>query len=189
MDIERMTKLAAEIVSASILKRSAAKTKLASGIRQADHRTERVPKALRCRSYRRRRHGARRIQQTRIRIRRDNHVDAAVKGRTDKVQESIDRLEAKNTELVGDLRKARKAGEIKPEDLTAAEDRADKAEAALAELTSRSRKPRSPSATGGQGARNRAGRGSLLCARRRDQRRQSRRAMSFPRSSPRSLQW
>lgn len=56
-------------------------------------------------------------------------IDAAVA----KVQESIDKLEAKNAELVGDLRKARKAGEIKPEDLTAAEERADRAEAALAE--------------------------------------------------------
>jgi hypothetical protein len=60
-------------------------------------------------------------------------IDAAVKAATDKIQESIDKLEAKNTELVGDLRKARKAGEIKPEDLHAAEDRADKAEAALNE--------------------------------------------------------
>lgn len=50
-----------------------------------------------------------------------------------KMQESIDRLEAKNAELVGDLRKARKSSEIKPEDLAAAEDRADKAEQALAE--------------------------------------------------------
>lgn len=61
-------------------------------------------------------------------------IDAAVKAATDKVQESIDKLEAKNAELVGDLRKARKAGEIKPEDLTAAEERADKAEAKLKEL-------------------------------------------------------
>jgi len=52
-----------------------------------------------------------------------------------KLQESIDRLEAKNAELVGDLRKARKSSEIRPEDLAAAEERADKAEAALAEAT------------------------------------------------------
>jgi hypothetical protein len=55
-------------------------------------------------------------------------IDAAVA----KMQESIDKLESKNAELVADLRKARKTQEIKPEDLAAAEDRADKAEAALA---------------------------------------------------------
>lgn len=60
-------------------------------------------------------------------------LDAAIEAAVSKVQESVDRLEAKNTELVGDLRKARKAGEIKPEDLTAAEERADRAEAALTE--------------------------------------------------------
>lgn len=60
-------------------------------------------------------------------------LDKAIEAAVAKVQESVDRLEAKNAELVGDLRKARKAGEIKPEDLTAAEERADKAEAALAE--------------------------------------------------------
>ena len=46
----------------------------------------------------------------------------------DALKASVDRLEAKNAELVGDLRKARKSSEIKPEDLAAAEDRADKAE-------------------------------------------------------------
>jgi hypothetical protein len=60
-------------------------------------------------------------------------MDAAVEAAVAKVQESIDRLEAKNSELVADIRKARKAGEIKPEDLAAAEERADKAEAALSE--------------------------------------------------------
>lgn len=60
-------------------------------------------------------------------------LDAAIEKAVAKVQESVDRLEAKNAELVGDLRKARKATEIKPEDLTAAEERADKLEAALAE--------------------------------------------------------
>lgn len=62
-------------------------------------------------------------------------LDAAIEKAVAKVQESVDRLEAKNAELVGDLRKARKATEIKPEDLTAAEERADKLEAALAEAT------------------------------------------------------
>ena len=52
-----------------------------------------------------------------------------------KMQESIDRLEAKNAELIGENRRLKRAGEIKPEDLAAAEDRADKAEAALAEAT------------------------------------------------------
>lgn len=52
-----------------------------------------------------------------------------------KMQESIERLEAKNAELVGDLRKARKSSEIRPEDLAAAEERADRAEAALADAT------------------------------------------------------
>lgn len=65
-------------------------------------------------------------------------IDAAVKAATEKVQESIDRLEAKNEELVGENRKAkaaaRAASEIKPEDLTAAEDRAEKAEARIKEL-------------------------------------------------------
>lgn len=55
----------------------------------------------------------------------------------DALKDSIAKLEAKNDELVGEVRKykaeARRAGEIKPEDLQAAEDRADKAEAALSE--------------------------------------------------------
>lgn len=52
-----------------------------------------------------------------------------------KMQESIDRLETKNAQLIGENRRLKRAGEIKPEDLAAAEDRADKAEAALAEAT------------------------------------------------------
>lgn len=52
-----------------------------------------------------------------------------------RMQESIDRLEAKNAELIGENRRLKRAGEIKPEDLAAAEERADKAEAALAEAT------------------------------------------------------
>lgn len=64
-------------------------------------------------------------------------VEAAVKAAVDKVQESIDKLEAKNSELLDEKkaaeRKLRAASEIKPEDLTAAEERADKAEAALAD--------------------------------------------------------
>ena len=64
-------------------------------------------------------------------------IDKAVEAAVSKVQESIDKLEAKNEELVGELRTAkaaaRKAGEIKPEDMQAVEDRAEKAEAALAD--------------------------------------------------------
>lgn len=61
-------------------------------------------------------------------------IEKAVKDATDKLQESIDRLETKNKELIGENRKLKAAGEIKPEDLTAAEDRADKAEARVKEL-------------------------------------------------------
>lgn len=61
-------------------------------------------------------------------------IDAAVAAATSKFQESLDKLEAKNSELIGENRKLKRAGEIKPEDLAAAEDRADKAEAKLADL-------------------------------------------------------
>lgn len=47
------------------------------------------------------------------------------------LQESIARLEAKNRELIAENRAAKG---VKPEDLTAAEDRAERAEAKLAEL-------------------------------------------------------
>lgn len=64
-------------------------------------------------------------------------IDKAVQAAVAKVQDSIDKLEAKNEELVGEVRKykaeARKAGDIKPEDLQAAEDARDKALADLAE--------------------------------------------------------
>lgn len=58
-------------------------------------------------------------------------LDAAVKAANDKLQESIDKLEAKTEQLIGENRKLKRGAEIKPEDLQAAEDRADKAEAAL----------------------------------------------------------
>lgn len=61
-------------------------------------------------------------------------LEAAVEKATSALKESIDRLETKNKELIGENRKLKAAGEIKPEDLTAAEDRADKAEAELADL-------------------------------------------------------
>lgn len=60
-------------------------------------------------------------------------LDAAIAKAVGPLNESISKLEDKNTELVAGLRKARTASEIKPEDLAAAEDRADKAETALAE--------------------------------------------------------
>jgi hypothetical protein len=75
-------------------------------------------------------------------------MDAAVEAAVAKVQESIDRLEAKNSERSRDIRKARKAGEIKPEDLTAAEERADKAEIrAVAEANKLRSRQRLASAT------------------------------------------
>lgn len=64
-------------------------------------------------------------------------LDAAVAAATGKLQESIDKLETKTAALLDEKktaeRKLRAASEIKPEDLTAAEERADRAEAALAE--------------------------------------------------------
>lgn len=66
-------------------------------------------------------------------------IDKAVNDALAKIQASVDKLETKNDELVGEVRKykqqARAASEIKPEDLQAAEDRADKAETALADAT------------------------------------------------------
>lgn len=61
-------------------------------------------------------------------------LDAAIEAAVSKVQESVDRLEAKNKELIGDLRNARKAGEIKPEDVEKIEAERDKALADLATL-------------------------------------------------------
>lgn len=61
-------------------------------------------------------------------------VDAAIAAAVAKVQESVDKLEAKNAELIGENRKLKSKGEIKPEDLAAESERADKAEAALADL-------------------------------------------------------
>lgn len=61
-------------------------------------------------------------------------VEAAVKAATEKFQESINKLEEKNQELIGENRKLKRGAEIKPEDLEAAEGRADKAEARVKEL-------------------------------------------------------
>jgi len=61
-------------------------------------------------------------------------IDAAVSAAIAKVQESVDKLTTKNEELIGENRRLKRGAEIKPEDLTAAEDRADKAEAKVKEL-------------------------------------------------------
>jgi hypothetical protein len=60
-----------------------------------------------------------------------DELDKAIAEAVGKVQESIDKLEKKNEELIGENRKLKRGAEIKPEDLQAAEERADKAEAAL----------------------------------------------------------
>lgn len=61
-------------------------------------------------------------------------LDAAIK---DAIEAAIEPIKAKNEELLKEAKdakaKLRAASEIKPEDLTAAEERADKAESALAE--------------------------------------------------------
>ncbi len=59
-------------------------------------------------------------------------IDKAIADAVGKVQESIDKLETKNEQLIGENRKLKRGAEIKPEDLTAAEERAEKAETALA---------------------------------------------------------
>lgn len=61
-------------------------------------------------------------------------VDAAIEKAMGPLKESVDKLTTKNEELIGENRKLKRAGEIKPEDLTAAEERADKAETKAADL-------------------------------------------------------
>lgn len=61
-------------------------------------------------------------------------IDAAIEKATSGLKESIDKLTSKNEELIGENRKLKRGAEIKPEDLQAAEDRADKAEARIKEL-------------------------------------------------------
>jgi len=58
-------------------------------------------------------------------------IDAAIEKIVGPLKESIAKLETKNDELIGENRKLKRGAEIKPEDLAAAEDRADKAERAL----------------------------------------------------------
>jgi hypothetical protein len=61
-------------------------------------------------------------------------LDAAIEKAIGPLKDSVTKLETKNEELIGENRKLKRGAEIKPEDLTAAEDRADKAEKALAEV-------------------------------------------------------
>lgn len=61
-------------------------------------------------------------------------LDAAIAAALKPLQESIGALEGKRDELISENRKLKRGAEIKPEDLQAAEDRADKAEARVAEL-------------------------------------------------------
>jgi hypothetical protein len=60
-------------------------------------------------------------------------IDAAIEKAVGPLKDSIGKLEGKNDELISENRKLKRGAEIKPEDLAAAEDRADKAERALAE--------------------------------------------------------
>jgi hypothetical protein len=62
-------------------------------------------------------------------------LDAAIEKAIGPLKESIGNLEGKRDELIAENRKLKRGAEIKPEDLTAAEERADKAEAALADAT------------------------------------------------------
>jgi len=61
-------------------------------------------------------------------------LDAAIAAALKPLQESIGALEGKRDELISENRKLKRGAEIKPEDLQAAEDRADKAEARVSEL-------------------------------------------------------
>jgi len=61
-------------------------------------------------------------------------IDAAIEKAVGPLKDSIGKLETKNEELIGENRKLKRGADIKPEDLTAAEDRADKAEKAKADL-------------------------------------------------------
>jgi len=60
-------------------------------------------------------------------------IDAAIAKANEKHDEDVAGLKSKVETLIADNKKLKRGAEIKPEDLQAAEDRADKAEAALAE--------------------------------------------------------
>jgi hypothetical protein len=63
-------------------------------------------------------------------------LDAAIEKAVGPLKDSIGKLETKNEELIGENRKLKRGAEIKPEDLEAAEKRADTAEAKVKELES-----------------------------------------------------
>jgi hypothetical protein len=60
-------------------------------------------------------------------------LDAAIEKAIGPLKSSVENLETKRDELIAENRKLKRGAEIKPEDLQAAEDRADKAEKALAD--------------------------------------------------------
>jgi hypothetical protein len=60
-------------------------------------------------------------------------LDAAIEKAIGPLKSSVENLETKRDELIAENRKLKRGAEIKPEDLTAAEERADKAEKALAD--------------------------------------------------------
>lgn len=61
-------------------------------------------------------------------------IDAAIEKAVGPLKESVAKLEDKNSEIISENRRLKKGADIKPEDLQAAEDRADKAETALKSL-------------------------------------------------------
>ena len=63
-----------------------------------------------------------------------DELDAAIEKAVGPLKTSIENLESKRDELITENRKLKRGAEIKPEDLQAAEDRADKAEAKDKEL-------------------------------------------------------
>lgn len=67
-------------------------------------------------------------------------LDAAIEKAVGPLKESVSKLESKNEELIGENRKLKRGAEIKPEDLEAAEQRADKAEGRIKELESENKK-------------------------------------------------
>lgn len=62
-------------------------------------------------------------------------LDAAIEKAVGPLKDSIDKLETKNSEIVGENRRLKRGAEIKPEDLQAAEERAEKAEKELADVS------------------------------------------------------
>lgn len=61
-------------------------------------------------------------------------LDAAIEKAVGPLKESVTNLESKRDELIAENRRLKRGAEVKPEDLQAAEERADKAEARVKEL-------------------------------------------------------